>query len=86
MRKQGDVSIPTVILTYGFRNLFRNEKGKRTIFLYAEPSLWRFENRNFNSVLMSYRLGKFEIATLRALRNENSSSVLSSYKQVPKTV
>jgi len=58
MRKQGDVSIPTVILTYGFRNLFRNEKGLWTIFLYAEPALWRFD-----SVVMSYRLGNRHVTS-----------------------
>jgi len=26
MHGQGDVSIPTAIVSYGFRNLFRNEK------------------------------------------------------------
>jgi len=86
MHGKGDVSIPKAIVSYGFRNLFRNEKGTRTISLYAKPSLWRFENRKFNSVVMSYRLGKFETATLRALRNRNSSSVLFSSKHVLKTV
>jgi len=45
MRGQSDVSIPTAIMTYRFRNLFRNEKkGMRTIFHYAEPALWRFNS------------------------------------------